>query len=31
VLNEYIVQVSLSEFGIRNFYLSIRFRVAAQP
>lgn len=31
VLNEHIVQVSLGEFGIRNFYLSIRFRVAAQP
>jgi molecular chaperone DnaJ len=31
LLSEYIVRVSLSEFGIRNFYLIIRFRVAGQP
>lgn len=31
LLNEHIVRVSLGEFGIRNFYLIIRFRVAAQP
>jgi DnaJ-class molecular chaperone len=30
LLNEHIVRVSLGEFGIRNFYLTIRFRVAAQ-
>lgn len=31
LLNEHIVRVSMGEFGIGNFYLTIRFRVAAQP
>jgi molecular chaperone DnaJ len=31
LLNEHIVRVSLSEFGICNFYLTIHFRVIAQP
>jgi DnaJ-class molecular chaperone len=31
LLNEHIVQVSLGEFGICNLYLTIRFRVTAQP
>lgn len=31
LLNEYIVRVSLGEFGIRNFYLTIRLRVTTQP
>ena len=31
LLNEYIVRVSLGEFGICNFCLTIHFRVIAQP
>ena len=31
LLDEHIVQVSLGEFGICNFYLTIRFRLTAQP
>jgi hypothetical protein len=27
VLNEYVVRVPLSRFGIENFYLTVRFRV----
>ena len=30
LLNEHIVRVSLGEFGICNFYLTIRFRITAQ-
>lgn len=29
VANEYVVQVPLSQFGIANFYLTVRFRVTA--
>jgi DnaJ-class molecular chaperone len=31
LLNEHIVRVSLGEFGIHNFYLTIHFRVMAPP